>query len=126
MFPENVYHISEKGRQAMEPYSILRDNDAHALGLSYYRLMQAKEAQPDEENNVILTQLLSEDIQKCYQEQNRAAFQRVIGTTGRFMREVENTGFPLNVTPWPSLCGSTTRPTISLPPTASCTIWPKM
>ena len=92
MFPENVYHISEKGRQAMEPYSILRDNDAHALGLSYYRLMQAKEAQPDEENNVILTQLLSEDIQKCYQEQNRAAFQRVIGTTGRFMREVGEYG----------------------------------
>lgn len=88
MFPENVYHISEKGRQAMEPYSIIRDNDAHALGLSYYRLMQAKEAQPDEENNVILTQLLSEDIQKCYQEQNRAEYQRVIGTTGRFMQEV--------------------------------------
>lgn len=92
MFPENVYHISEKGRHAMEPYSIIRDNDAHALGLSYYRLMQAKEAQPDEENNVILTQLLSEDIQKCYQEQNRAEYQQVIGTTGRFMREVGEYG----------------------------------
>ena len=92
MFPENVYHISEKGRQAMEPYSIIRDNDAHSLGLSYYRLMKAKEAQPDEENNVILTRLLSEDIQKCFQEQNRDEYQRVIGTTGRFMREVGEYG----------------------------------
>lgn len=88
LFPVNVYKITEKGLTALEPYSIIEDNDSHALGISYYRLLKEKEKNPDEENNVILTRILSEDIQQCYKEQNRAKYQFCIDKTARFMREI--------------------------------------
>lgn len=87
-FPVNVYRITEKGTQALAVYSILEDNDAHSLNLSYYRLMKEREAHPSEENNVILTRLLSEDVQECYKTKDRSRFLRVIDTTARFMHEI--------------------------------------
>lgn len=87
-FPVNVYRITEKGEQVLAVYSILEDNDTHSLNLSYYRLMKEREAHPDEENNVILTRLLSEDVQECYKMQDRSRFLRVIDTTARFMHEI--------------------------------------
>lgn len=87
-FPVNVYRITEKGTQALAVYSILEDNDAHSLNLSYYRLMKERESHPSEENNVILTRLLSEDVQECYKTQDRSRFLRVIDTTARFMHEI--------------------------------------
>lgn len=88
LFPVNVYKITEKGESALAPYSIVDANAAHSLGLSYYRLLQAKEENPGKTDNEILTQLLSEDIQRCYCEQNRSGYQNAITTTGRFMREI--------------------------------------
>lgn len=88
LFPVNVYKVTEKGKKALEPYSIIKDNDDHALGLSYYRLLKAKEKAPDDENNIILTRLLSEDIQQCYKDQNRSKYQLCIEKTARFMREI--------------------------------------
>lgn len=88
LFPVNIYVITEKGELALEPYSILQDNEAHALGLSYYRLIQAKERNPGAENNVILTQLLSEDLQKAYQAHDRFTCQQVLGKTARFLEEI--------------------------------------
>ncbi len=88
LFPVNAYVLTEKGRQALEPYSILEDNDSHALGFSYYRLMQAKNQTPDEENNVIFTRLLSEDLQKAYQTKNQTDAQMTLTKMGRFMEEV--------------------------------------
>lgn len=88
LFPVNVYKITEKGHAALEPYSIIEDNDGHALGISYYRLLKEKAKTPDEENNVILTRILSEDIQQCYREQNQAKYQFLIDKTARFMREI--------------------------------------
>ncbi len=88
LFPVNIYCITDKGFSALEPYSIVLASDSHSLGLSYYRLIQAKKDNPDKDNNVILTQLLSEDIQRCYQDGSRSNFQVVINTTARFMREI--------------------------------------
>lgn len=88
LFPVNIYCITDKGFSALEPYSIVLASDAHSLGLSYYRLIQAKKDNPDQDDNVILSQLLSEDIQRCYQDGNRSNFQVVINTTARFMREI--------------------------------------
>lgn len=88
LFSVNVYKITEKGWEALEPYSIIEDNDEHALGLSYYRLLKEKGKTPNEENNVILTRILSEDIQQCYMEQDRRKYQLCIEKTARFMREI--------------------------------------
>lgn len=88
LFPVNIYCITDKGFSALEPYSIVFASDAHSLGLSHYRLLQAKKENPDKDDNVILTQLLSGDIQRCYHEGNQFKFQVVINTTARFMREI--------------------------------------
>lgn len=88
LFPVNTYKITEAGQKALAPYSIIEDNDAHSLGLSYYRLMEAKKAHPTDDNNAILTRLLSEDIQSCYEKQDRSRYQQVITTCGRFMEEI--------------------------------------
>ncbi len=87
LFPVNVYCITEKGRAALAPYSIIKVNDEHHLGVPYSRLLQAKEEHPDEEDAVILTRLLSNDIQTCYQTGDQVAFLRVIGKTAQFMEE---------------------------------------
>ena len=50
--------------------------------------MKEREAHPSEENNVILTRLLSEDVQECYKTKDRSRFLRVIDTTARFMHEI--------------------------------------
>lgn len=88
LFPINVYCITEKGLSALEPYSIVEESKSHSLGLSYYRLIQAKEANPSKSNHELLTQLLSEDIQQCYQNQDRSGYQAKITTTARFMQEI--------------------------------------
>ena len=87
-FPVNVYCITEKGKDALEPYSIVEDSKAHSLGLSYYRLLQAKEENPETENNIILTQLLFEDVQRCQQDQDRSGYQVKITTAARFLHEI--------------------------------------
>ena len=88
LFPVNVYCITKKGMDALEPYSIIEDSKAHSLELSYYRLLQAKKENPETENNVILIQLLSEDIQQHYQKQDRSGYQSTITTTARFLHEI--------------------------------------
>lgn len=88
LFPINVYCITEKGLSVLEPYSIVEESKSHSLGLSYYRLIQAKEANPSKSDHELLTQLLSEDIQQCYQNQDRSGYQAKITTAARFMQEI--------------------------------------
>lgn len=88
IFPVNVYQITEKGNRAIAQYSLMEKNDQHALGLSYYRLMHAKEIYPKDDDNVILTRLLSEDIQNCYMNQDKIGFQHTITIIARFMEEI--------------------------------------
>lgn len=88
LFPVNVYCITEKGEKALEPYSIIEDNNAHSLGISYYRLLQEKEKNPGKDNNDILEEILLEDIQCCYREQNQSDYQTKITTAARFFHEI--------------------------------------
>lgn len=88
IFPVNIYQITEKGNRAIARYSLIEKNDQHALGLSYYRLMHAKEIYPKDDDNVILTRLLSEDIQNCYMNQDKIGFQHTITIIARFMEEI--------------------------------------
>ena len=88
LFPVNVYCITEKGLDALEPYSIVKANEVHSLGLSYYRLMQAKEMYPEDDDNKILARLLSEDIYHSCCEQDSSKYQTTITVAARFMREI--------------------------------------
>lgn len=88
LFPVNIYKITEKGKDALDPYSIISDNEKHALGLSYYRLLSAKKKNPGEENNVILAKMLSDDIQNCYRLGDLDRYMPLIEKSGRFMREI--------------------------------------
>lgn len=87
LFPVNDYHITEKGKSALAPYSIIKVNDERHLGIPYSRLLKAKEEHPDEEDAVILTKILSDDIQTSYQTGNQTEFLRVIEKTAQFMEE---------------------------------------
>lgn len=88
LFPVNEYVITSKGWEAIEPYLIIKDSEAHSLGLSKYRLMKARESYPEDDNNTIFTRLLSEDIQNCYQTGDKARYQNTITTTARFLKEI--------------------------------------
>ncbi len=89
LFPVRPYMLTEKGEQALVPYEIIRESEAHGLDFSHYRLMGEKDAHPDDEDHIILARLLSEDIQECYRNQDRSSFQRIIMKVARFMREID-------------------------------------
>ena len=88
IFPVNVYQITDKGRAALDPYSIVEESKEHLLDFPYYRLINEKQKHPDEENKVIITRMLSEDIQKCYQDQDRSQYELVMSKTARYLHEV--------------------------------------
>ncbi|MBS6215384.1 MAG: SAP domain-containing protein [Clostridiales bacterium] len=90
LFPINIYSLTEKGTQALEPYSIIRENDAHSLGLSYYRLMKEKNLSPDKSNNEIFGKLLDSDIEEYVKTGNRSKYQTAITTAARFFKETGN------------------------------------
>lgn len=87
LFPVGVYCITKKGQKALEPYAALEKNDEHALGLSYYRIMQEREKDDNASDEDILVRLLSQDIQDCYQNNDKAGFQQAITKSARFMEE---------------------------------------
>lgn len=89
LFPIGVYTITEKGAKALKPYSIIERSDEHGLGFSYYRLLQERErSSAQDSDEVILTRLLTKEIQNCYKNRDRARFQTAVMKTGRFMNEV--------------------------------------
>lgn len=88
LFPVNVYCITETGRAALAPYSLLDVNSAYSLGLSSYRLLQAREEHPTEPDNVTITRLLSDDLQACSRSGDRSGYQMTLAKTARFMQGV--------------------------------------
>ena len=87
LFPVGVYCITEKGQKALAPYAALEKNDEHALGLSYYRIMQEREKDSNASDEDILVRLLSQDVQDCYRNNDKAGFQRAVAKGARFMEE---------------------------------------
>ena len=85
LFPVGVYKITEKGVTALEPYSILALNTDYNLGLSKYRLLQARENFPDISDEDLIVRMLSEDIQKCYQCGSPTTCQEILTKTAVFM-----------------------------------------
>lgn len=92
LFPIGVYEITEKGRAALKPYSIISTNDNHALGFSYYRLLKERGKSPHDSDELILTRLLSQELQDCYKNNNQTLYQTVVTKTARFMSEIGETG----------------------------------
>lgn len=87
LFPVGKYRITETGLKAAEPYSIIQENNNHALHFSYYRLLEEKAKTPGNSDNAIITRIFSQDIQECYRTGNISTYQRLISDCGRFMLE---------------------------------------
>lgn len=85
LFPVSPYEVTEKGREAFSQYEIIFENQDYGLGLSYYRILDAKSRNPEEEDAVILTKLISEDIEECYRTGNRTRYQEFLPKAARFM-----------------------------------------
>ena len=88
LFPVSVYCITEKGERALGPYTVVDANDAHALGFSYYRLMQERAANTDEGDEDLLLRLLDEDIDRSLHAGERGQYQEFVLRKGRFLHEL--------------------------------------
>lgn len=88
LFPVRQYKLTAKGETELDFYSIIFANDRHALGFPYYRLLAEKEKDPFESDQIILTRLLSQDIQDTYRRNDKFRFVEVTCRTGRFLEEI--------------------------------------
>ena len=84
MFPVGFYKITDKGRNALKPYSIIKLDQQYSLGLSYYRLLQEKSNHPEDEDEIIISRILSEDIQRCYEQKDKSTYQRLLPKVAMF------------------------------------------
>ena len=89
LFPVGAYQITTKGMLALSDYSLLRANDFYSMGFSYYRLLNAKEKYIDCTDEEILSILLAEDIQKCYEEKNIYSYQEILVKAASYMHKIE-------------------------------------
>lgn len=87
LFPVSVYHITEKGNSALEPYSIIFESQHHALGFSTYRLLQEKQRSANSSNEDIFTKLLLEDMRKAVKSGNEPEYQGLVSKSSRYFRE---------------------------------------
>lgn len=87
LFSVSVYHITEKGNLAIEPYSIIFDSQHYALGFSTYRLLQEKQRNLKSSNEGILTKLLLEDTCKAVKSGNEPEYRSLVSKTSRYLRE---------------------------------------
>lgn len=88
IFPVGVYAITEKGRTALKPYSIIEVNDAYSLGFSYYKLLQEREKSPQDSDEDIIIRMLSQEIQDCYRLNDKSNYQLVLIKAAQFMEAV--------------------------------------
>lgn len=88
LFPVGAYQLTTKGMLALSDYSLLRANDAYSMGFSYYRLLNAKEKYKDCNDDEILSFLLAEDMQKCYEEKNMHSYQEILVKVASYMHKI--------------------------------------
>ena len=88
-FPVNAYVLTDKGRDALAPYSILDASDSHGLSFSHYRLIREKAASPHEEDCDILLRMLFEDLDRYHAEGAQESYQITAGHAARFLREID-------------------------------------
>lgn len=89
LFPVGAYQLTTKGMLALSDYSLLRANDAYSMGFSYYRLLNAKEKYKNCNDEEILSFLLAEDIQKCYEEKNIYSYQGTLIKAASYMHKIK-------------------------------------
>ena len=87
LFPIGVYEITEKGKRALEPYSIIDANNSHGLRFSYYRLISERTSHPEEPDLEILSRLLSDDINESIIKGDKSRYQDSMLLKGRFLHE---------------------------------------
>lgn len=87
LFPVSVYHITEKGNLALEPYSIIFESQHHELGFSMYRLLQEKQRSANSSNEEIFTKFLLEDMCKAVKNGNEPEYHGLVSKSSRYFRE---------------------------------------
>lgn len=88
MFPNRVYEITPKGSEALEYYSIVFANIEHNLGLSYYRLLRAKDLNPTSSDEDILLRLLLQDLDKAQKNGKKEDYCSIAGKTANFLNSI--------------------------------------
>lgn len=96
LFPVGVYEITEAGEQALSAYSIIFASQDYGFDFSYYRLLEAKAAHLGDDDTIVITRLLTEDIQNCYKTGDRAAYQRIMPKAAEFMSRSGEAGLALD------------------------------
>lgn len=91
MFPIRVYEITQLGEEALKYYSIIFANENYNLGLSYYRLLRAKETNRTSSDEDILIQLLCHDMKKAEDCGKREDYHITAGKTANFLAEIGQT-----------------------------------
>ena len=86
-FPVNACVLTDKGRDALAPYSILDASDGHGLNFSHYRLIREKAASPNEEDDDILLRMLFEDLDRYHASGSQEFYQMTAGHAARLLRE---------------------------------------
>lgn len=91
LFPVRSYEITDKGRSALEEYSLFFQNENSCLDFPYHRLMQEREKKPNASNDDIFISLLAENISKALKGNNHESYRIAVEKMARFMDHIGRT-----------------------------------
>lgn len=95
LFPIGVYQITETGKLAQEPYSLIFENNKYGLGLGAYRLIQAKEQNVTASDEKIILMLLNEDMQEALKTENIREYRNAVYKIARYLNSMGELHFSL-------------------------------
>lgn len=89
LFPISKYHITEAGKKALEPYSIvLLANTYYYINISYYLLMQAKADNPDQSDEEIILNLMIDHATKLHKNGEVYLYRMHVGNIAQFLESM--------------------------------------
>lgn len=95
IFSVGVYEITEKGKNAQQPYAAIFESQKHRLDISKYRLIQAKEKHPTDSTEKILLTALKDDLDSALQNGQKDEYQRTAFATAGYLEEQNELYFAL-------------------------------
>lgn len=95
IFSVGVYEITEKGEIAQQPYAAIFESQKHGLGISKYRLIQAKEQHPEDSTEKILLTALKDDLDSALQNGQKDEYQRTALATAGYLEKQNELHFAL-------------------------------
>lgn len=88
-FSVSKYRLTEAGKAALEPYSIVfLANQYYHFNISYYRMMQAKADNPGKTDEEILLPLMLESAESLYKKGEIYSYRFYLGNIARFLESM--------------------------------------